>query len=76
MITKGQYARGTEAFWIGQRVRALVELSNDHSKMPAGTCYLITGKRGGFALQSDKCSGCGFAQRIRKVNFSVLEVIK
>ena len=67
MISEKSYKKLTAKFWIGKKVRTLVDLSNGWCSIAKGTILEITGKGGGFSLKSSPCHSCKVRISIAKV---------
>ena len=67
MITENEYNRNTAKYWIGKKVKVLVELQNNVIAISPGAIMEITGKRGGFSLRGEKCPHCGIRPIISQV---------
>ena len=74
MITQAEYKRGSEVYWIGQKVRTRHQIQNSWFTVPAGTEMVIVRKRGGFELKlAEPCTCCGLRGHIGNVRPELLE---
>ncbi len=69
------YEKHTEKWFMGKKVRTLIQMQNGLMIIPEGAICTITRKFGGFNLKSDPCEYCGVRIRITKVHRRDLELI-
>jgi len=69
------YKKHTEAFFMGRKVRTLIEMRNNNMVIPAYSLCTITRKFDGFNLTSDPCKHCGVRISISRVHRRDVELI-
>ena len=70
------YNKKTEKFFIGKKVRTLVQMQNGLIVIPKGKICKITRKFGGFNLTTEPCEHCGVGIRISRVHRRDVELIE
>lgn len=69
------YQNKTEKFFMGKKVRTLIQMANGLMIIPEGAICTITRKFGGFNLKSEPCEKCGVRIRITRVHRRDVELV-
>ena len=69
------YEKNTEKFFVGKKVRTLMQMQNGLMIIPEGAVCTITRKFGGFNLKSEPCKSCGVRIRITRVHREDVELV-
>lgn len=65
MITQKEYKKYPEEYWIGKKVRTLLDIENGYITIPKGFILRIDRKYQGFSLSAiDVCPHCGIGRKI------------
>jgi uncharacterized membrane protein len=75
MVSEQEYNRKPYIEWRGKKVRTLTEMQNGCNSIPVGTICTITGKQGGFSLETEPCEKCGVRVFITKVEPTHVELV-
>ena len=70
------YEKNTEKFFMGKKIRTLIQMQNGLMVIPKGAVCTITRKYGGFNLNSEPCKCCGVQKRITRVSFREVQLIE
>jgi hypothetical protein len=70
------YRKHTEVFFMGKKVRTLIQMRNGYMVIPEGTTCEITRKYQGFNLTSEPCKCCGVRISINRVPYRDVELIR
>lgn len=69
------YQNKTEKFFLGKKVRTLIQMQNGLMIIPKGAICTITRKFGGFNLESEPCEKCGVRIKITRVRRRDVELV-
>lgn len=70
------YKKNTEKFFLGKKVRTLMQMQNGNMVIPEGAVCTITRKYQGFDLESAPCKCCGVQVLISRVPRRDVELIE
>ena len=79
MITQKDYKKYTEKYWIGKKVRTLIDIENGSVTIPKGFILMISDKNKGFSLTAiEVCPHCKIGRKlnITRVDPSELELVE
>jgi len=74
-VDAGTYRGHTEKWFMGKKVRTLIQMQNGLMVIPEGATCVITRKFGGFNLKSDPCEHCGVRIMISRVHRRDVELV-
>lgn len=69
------YQNKTEKYFVGKKVRTLIQMQNGLMIIPEGAICTISRKFGGFNLKSEPCESCGVRIRISRVHRRDVELV-